>query len=257
MYGAIIGDISGVEYEFQKEPIENLKVMENISSFSDDTVLSIALMDFLNNNNLNENNLTELAKTYKEYAKKYFDKGFGSGFKEWVMSDSLIGYNSWGNGSAMRVSYIGEIAKNEEECLKLAELSALPTHNHPEGVKGAQAIALSVFMAKNNYSKNEIKNKIENLFNYNLNRTINEIKNNYKFHVSCQLSVPEAIIAFLESVDFESAIYNAIIINGDCDTQACMAGAIAEAYYKHIPRKFIDKCNKIIPIEFIKIINRI
>lgn len=256
MYGAIIGDISGIKYEFQKEPIENLKVMEDIDSFSDDSVLSMALMDFLIHNELTENNLDKLAIKYKEYAKRFINKGFGAGFLEWVHSDSLVGYNSWGNGSAMRVSYIGEIAKTEEECLRLARLSALPTHDHPEGIKGAQAIALAVFLAKTE-SKEIIKNRIVELFNYDLDRTIAEIIPTYKFHVSCQLSVPEAIIAFLESTNFESAIYNAIILNGDCDTQACMAGAIAESFYKDIPKEFVLKAKSVLPLDFIELIEGI
>ncbi len=255
MYGAIIGDISGIKYEFQKDPIVDLKIMEDIESFSDDTVLTVALKDFLTNNELTEDNLELLALKYKEYAKRFLNKGFGSGFLSWVLSDSLVGYDSWGNGSAMRVSYIGEIAKTEEECLRLARLSALPTHNHPEGIKGAQAIALAVFLAKTE-TKETIKNRITELFGYNLDRTIAEIIPTYSFHVSCQLSVPEAIIAFLESTDFESAVYNAIILNGDCDTQACMAGAIAESFYKKIPEEFILKARSVLPIDFIELIDK-
>lgn len=255
MIGGIIGDIAGIQYE--REPAkEGFIVMDNVSEFSDDTILTIALTKFLKENELTESNLDQLALMYKDFTRRYLCNGFGSGFINWVNSDSLVGYDSWGNGSAMRVSYVGHIAKTKEECLELARLSAMPTHNHIEGIKGAQAIAYSIFLAKNGKSKEEIKTAIETEFDYDLNRKIVDIKENYSFDVSCPGSVPEAIIAFLDSTDFRSAIYNAIILGGDSDTQACMAGSIAEVYYKEIPEEFIIKAKSLLPKEFIDILEK-
>lgn len=248
MLGAIIGDIAGIPYE--REPAKaDLIVMEKADSFSDDTILTMAIADFCQKNELSEENLEKLALTLKDFTKRYPNEGYGSGFLAWVASDLLTGYDSWGNGSAMRVSYIGYTAKSIEECLEKAKLSALPTHNHEEGVKGAQAIALAIHLAKTE-SKETIKKEIEKRFDYDLDRKLEDIRPEYSFDVSCQGSVPEAIIAFLESTDFESALYNAITLGGDSDTQAAMAGGIAEAFYKEIPDWMAEKAFKIIPDEF-------
>ena len=162
---------------------------------------------------------------------KYINVGFGHAFKCWLRSDSPKPYNSWGNGSAMRVSSIGLACGTLQEVLDLAEQTASITHNHPEGIKGAQAVAASVYLAYWGFSKLNIKDSIEKTFEYNLNRSIEDIRETYSFDSSCQGSVPEAIIAFLESTNFEDAIRLAVSLGGDADTQASIAGAIAESYY--------------------------
>ena len=174
---------------------------------------------------------------------------------EWISASSPLPYNSWGNGSAMRVSPVGYAFNSEKEILEYAKKSAEVSHNHLEGIKGAQATAMCIFLARNGNSKEEIKNYITNQFDYNLSETIDEIRPNYHFDVSCQGSVPQSIIAFLESSDYESTIRLAISIGGDSDTIACIAGGIAQAFYKIIPQKIVEKSLELLPTEFITIID--
>ena len=173
---------------------------------------------------------------------KYPRAGYGESFGFWLRQEYPQPYNSWGNGAGMRVSPVGLYAKSIDEALKLAELTASVSHNHPEGIKGAQAIAASVFLCKKGKPKQEIKRYVEDTFEYSLNRTIAEIRPNYCFDVSCQGSVPEAIIAFLEGNSFEEVIRLAISLGGDSDTIACMAGAIAACCYE-IPQEIAEKCD--------------
>ena len=171
----------------------------------------------------------------KTYCLNYPNAGYGGSFAAWATSEFLNPYNSWGNGSAMRVSPVGYAFDDLDRVLLEAKNSAGVTHNHPEGVKGAQAIASAIFLARTGKSKLEIKDYIRSTFSYDLDRTLDTIRPDYSFEVSCQASVPEAIIAFLESTDYEDAIRNAISLGGDSDTQACMAGGIAEAFYGGVP----------------------
>lgn len=249
MLGAIIGDICGSIYEFNPVKVADFDLMTDGVKFTDDTVLTIAVADAIINNK-------DFGKTIKKYAIDYPKRGYGLKFYEWIHSNSLKPYGSYGNGSAMRVSSVGFYSNTIKEVLEKAKQSAEVTHNHYEGIIGAQAVALSIFLAKTNHTKKEIKTEIETRFGYNLNRTIKNISKLCRFDETCQGSVPEAIIAFLESTDFESAIKNAILIKGDADTQACIAGAIAEAYYKEIPEYLQDKAYTIIPQEFKIIIDR-
>ena len=249
MLGAIIGDICGSIYEFDCVKVDEFDLMTDGVNFTDDTVLTIAVADAVINNK-------DFGKTIKKYALDYPKRGYGFKFNKWIHSNTLKPYGSYGNGSAMRVSSIGFYCNSIDKVLEKAKQSAEVTHNHYEGIIGAQAVALSIFLARNNYTKTEIKIEIQNRFGYNLNRTIQDISKNYRFDETCQGSVPEAIIAFLESTDFESAIKNAILIKGDADTQACIAGAIAEAYYKKIPKYLKDKAYAIIPQDFQMIIDR-
>ena len=166
------------------------------------------------------------------------DAGYGGKFYDWLFNPTRLWsdgkrrpYNSWGNGSAMRVSAVGWMFKSIEETERVAEISASITHNHPEGIKGAQATAAAIFMARNGANKDEIRDYVSNKFQYDLKRTIEQIRPDYNFEVSCQKSVPEAIISFLEGKDYESTIRLAISLGGDADTQACIAGGIAEAFY--------------------------
>jgi len=235
MIGSIIGDVVGSTFEFHKEKYkEGFELFSDESTFTDDTVLTIATADCI----LNDKDFTQ---TYQLYARKYIDSGYGGMFREWIASENPQPYNSFGNGSAMRVSPIGFFYDTLEETLDMAKRSAEVTHNHPEGIKGAQAIASAIFLARKGWSKEDIKDYISSTFNYDLNRTIEEIIPTYKFHVSCQRSVPEAIIAFLESTDYESCIRLAISLRGDADTLACMAGGIAQAFYNDIPTNIVSE----------------
>ena len=181
----------------------------------------------------------------QELGNRYPTAGYGGNFIAWLREDEPQPYNSWGNGAGMRVSPVGLYAKTLDEALALAALTASVSHNHPEGVKGAQAIAACVFLCKEGKSKQEIKEYIENTFYYNLNRTIAEIRPRYEFNESCQGSVPEAIIAFLEGNSFEEVIRLAVSLGGDSDTIGAMAGAIAACCYE-IPQYISDKCNAIL-----------
>ncbi|CAI8214963.1 MAG: ADP-ribosylglycohydrolase family protein [Sulfurovum sp.] len=249
MLGAIIGDICGSYYE--DSPVEdyNFELLRDISNYTDDSILTIATVYSILNNE-------SYTKIYKLLAKIDIHRGFGNNFINWVESDNNKPYYSYGNGSAMRVSPVGYIYNTVEETLIEAKKSAEVTHNHPEGIKGAEAIALCVFLARIGKTKEEIKKEILNRYKYDLNRTIKEIKPSYQFDVSCQGSVPEAIISFLESNDYESSVRNAIYLGGDSDTLACMSGSIAEAYYKEIPKPYFIKVLSIMPPNYAEIINQ-
>jgi hypothetical protein len=181
----------------------------------------------------------DYARQLRSFGRRYPDAGYGSSFRRWTAADRAEPYNSWGNGSAMRASAVGWAFDSEEDVLRQAELTALPTHNHPEGIKGAQAVALAVFMARKGVSKEKLRASLSSRFDYDLGRTVESIRPNYGFEVSCQASVPEAVIAFLDSADFEDAVRNAISLGGDADTQACVAGAIAEAFYRGVPPRVL------------------
>ncbi|NES82238.1 MAG: ADP-ribosylglycohydrolase family protein [Moorea sp. SIO2B7] len=230
MLGAIAGDIIGSVYERRSNNIKtkDFPLFSPKSRFTDDTVLSVAVTDVILNGG-------EYADKIKQYYRRYPYAGYGGNFKFWAKYNSNEPYNSWGNGSAMRVSPVGFAFKNLEEVLNEAKRSAEVTHNHPEGIKGAQATATSIFLSRTGKSKSEIKSYIETTFDYNLSQTLAEIRPNYGFDVSCQGSVPQAIISFLESTDFEDAIRNAISLGGDSDTIACITGGIAQAFYGGVP----------------------
>ena len=223
--GAIIGDIIGSFYEFCNCKSTNISLFTGSSQFTDDTVMTIAVADWL----LSE---VPLQKTMSDWGQEYPNKGYGGMFYEWLFySKDKEPYNSFGNGAGMRVSPCGYYANSIEEALELARQSAEVTHNHPEGIKGAQAIASAIFWAREHKAKDEIRDYIEKTFGYNLHRTCDEIRPTYQFDETCQGSCPEAIIAFLDSHDYESAIRLAISLGGDSDTIACMTGGIAAAYY--------------------------
>jgi len=246
--GAIAGDIIGSVYEWHNVKTIDFKLFRHKSTFTDDSVLTLATMDAI----LNQRNYTE---SYQLFGRNYPHRGYGGHFHSWIYSENPEPYNSWGNGSAMRVSPVGWYGNSIEEVMAEAQKSAEVTHNHPEGIKGAQSTAIAIYMARIGKNKEEIKKYIMDTFQYNLERKINDIRPNYEFDVSCQGSVPEAIIAFLESTDFENAIRLAISIGGDSDTIACIAGGIAEAYYKTIPDYIIENILKLLPNELVKIID--
>jgi ADP-ribosylglycohydrolase len=199
-------------------------------------------------------NNVDYTKAYQNFGREFPHRGYGGHFCSWIYSENPEPYNSWGNGSAMRVSPIGWYCNSIDEVLSEAKKSAEVTHNHSEGVKGAQATAAAIYMARTGKSKNEIKNFIVNTFDYDLNRSLDVIRPHYEFDVSCQGSVPEAIIAFLESTDFENAIRRSISIGGDSDTIACITGGIAEAFYQNIPKEIIENVLRILPQKLINII---
>lgn len=182
----------------------------------------------------------DYADTYRKYYRRYPYAGYGGYFRKWAFTPGAGPYNSLGNGSAMRVSPIGFAYKTLDEVLKQAKESAQVTHNHPEGVKGAQAVAVAVFMARTVKSKREIKEFIEKNFHYDLGESLEDIRRWYGFDPTCPGSVPQAIIAFLESEDYEDTVRKAISLGGDSDNLACMAGGIAEAYYREVPKKIKD-----------------
>lgn len=228
MLGAIAGDVIGSIYEVLPMKRKDFKLFSFASHFSDDTVLTYAVAHSILTG-------TSYASNFKKCFWRYPLAGFGQRFTCWAMSNRKEGYNSWGNGAAMRVSPIAWAYDNLGDVLKEAERCTATTHNHPEGIKGGQATAAAIFLARQKKTKLEIRDYIEQTFNYDLHRTIDEIRPNYKFEVSCQKSVPEAIIAFLESTDFEDAIRNAVSLGGDSDTIAAITGGIAEAFYGGVP----------------------
>jgi len=235
MLGAIIGDIVGSIYEWDNIKTKEFHLFKETCFFTDDTVMTIAIAEGLINGGSEDN----FIQAMKKYGRLYPDAGYGGNFNYWIFSDSTSPYNSFGNGSAMRVSPVAWFFDNLEDVEKYAEISSSVTHNHPEGIKGAKATAACIFLARSGKSKDEIKSYIESKYGYNLNRSLNEVRENYYFNETCQETVPEAIIAFLESTDFEDAIRNAISLGGDSDTLAAICGSIAEGAYG-IPKEIRD-----------------
>jgi ADP-ribosylglycohydrolase len=228
MIGAIAGDIIGSVYEFDSIKTKEFPLFSPFCSFTDDTVLTVAVADAI---------LTgrSYLESIREIGRRYPNAGYGGLFFGWLHSEDSRPYNSWGNGSAMRVSPVGFAFQDEDSVLKEAARTAEITHNHPEGVKGAQATALAIFLARTGRSKNEIRKAIQTRFGYDLDRTVDEIRPSYSFNESCQQTMPEAIIAFLESTSYEDAVRNAVSLGGDSDTLACITGGIAEAFYGDVP----------------------
>ena len=241
--GAIAGDVIGSIYEFHNIRTVDFPFLHEKCDFTDDSVLTIAVADCI----LHQK---DFGKTIWEYAKKYPHRGYGGGFMQWILRGDLKPYGSFGNGSAMRVSPVGFAYNDIETVLSVAKQSAEVTHNHPEGIKGAQAIATAIFYARTGKSKAFIKDYISTTFDYDLNDTVENLQKTYHFDETCQGSVPQAIIAFLESSDFENAIRLAISIGGDSDTIACMTGGIAAAFYAEIPGEIIRFVSKKLPKEF-------
>jgi ADP-ribosyl-[dinitrogen reductase] hydrolase len=249
MLGAIAGDIIGSVYEAHPIKYTGFPLFSHYASFTDDTVLTVASAYSILEN-------VDYANAFKTFGQKYPHAGYGASFYQWIFSPYSGPYNSWGNGSAMRVSPVGFAFDSIDDVLREAERSAAVTHNHPEGIKGAQATALAVFFARKGESKEYINREISSRFAYNLSRTLDEIRPAYSFDVSCPGSVPESIIAFLESRDFEDAIRKAVSLGGDSDTMACIAGGIAQAFYKEIPEIIIKNVREQLPEEFLVIIDR-
>jgi ADP-ribosylglycohydrolase len=247
MLGAIVGDIIGSTREVNNIKNYNFDLFPPGTGFTDDSVLSIAVADCLLFGR-------PYVDTFKTYFKKYQHLGWGGNFIKWASGSNVDPYNSFGNGSAMRVSSVGWAYNSLEKVVMAARKSAMVTHNHVEGVRGAVAVAAAIFLARNGYDKNSIRDTIHGITGYNLTRKLCDIAPGYKFDVSCQGSVPEAIIAFLESNDFEDAIRKAVSIGGDSDTIACMCGGIAEAFYGGVPQDIADAAVKYLDPELLKIV---
>lgn len=229
MIGAIAGDIIGSVYEWNPIKTKDFPLFTDRSTFTDDSVLTIALADtILRGKPFGEN--------LKIFFRRYPGRGYGAAFSQWAQGSSLNPYGSWGNGAAMRISPVGFAFDDLDTVLrKAAEFTAV-THNHPEGIKGGQAVAAAIFLARSGKSKEEIKEFIEIHFGYDLSRPVDEIRPTYSFDESSQGTVPPAIRSFLESSDFEDAIRTAISLGGDSDTLACITGGIAQAFYGGIPK---------------------
>lgn len=241
MIGAIVGDIAGSVYEWNNIKTKEFPLFSPECFFTDDTVMTLAIADGLMNGGSRE----AFIKAMKKYGRLYPYAGYGSRFGNWILTDDTSPYNSWGNGSAMRVSPVAWAFNTLSEVEEYAEICAAVTHNHPEGIKGARATAAAIFLARTGATREEIREYIEKQYGYDLSRTLDVIRPNYRFDESCQGTVPEAIIAFLESVSFEDAIRNAISLGGDSDTLAAITGSIAEAAYG-IPKDIKDKAMSIL-----------
>lgn len=228
MLGAICGDVIGSVYEHRQIKTKVFDLFDPFCRFTDDTVLTVAVAYAI----VNE---TPYSDALRSIGRLHPHAGYGRSFIDWLRSDEPGSYGSWGNGSAMRVSPVGFAFDTEADVLAEAERTAVVTHDHPEGVKGAQATALSVFLARKGATKETIRERIGRGFEYDLNRSVKDIRPSYAFDVSCQGSVPQAIIAFLDSESYEDAVRNAISLGGDSDTLACIAGGIAEAFYGGVP----------------------
>lgn len=249
MLGAIAGDVIGSVYENHVIKTEDFPLFHPRCRFTDDTVMTVAIAYAILESK-------DYALALKNFGRKYPNAGYGSAFIDWIFEDDVRPYNSWGNGSAMRVSPIGFAFNDFESVLLEAKRTAEVSHNHPEGIKGAQATALAVFLAQQGESKEEIRSQIAQRFGYDLNRTVEKIRPSYHFDVSCQGSVPEAIIAFLDSHNYEDAIRKAISLGGDSDTLACIAGGIAQAYYKSIPLEIVSTVRRILPEDLLQVVDK-
>ena len=228
MIGAIIGDVVGSVYEFNNHRSKEFPLFQVKSSFTDDSVLTFATAKVLLDGG-------DYATTYQRFARVYPHRGYGGRFSRWIKLDDPKPYNSFGNGSAMRVSPVGFAFADAETTLAESKRSAEVTHNHPEGIKGAQSVAAAIFLARTGMDRDGIRAELEGRFGYNLHRPWEEIQPGYSFDETCQGSVPEALICALTSTSFENAVRRAVALGGDADTQAAIAGSVAEALYGGVP----------------------
>ena len=265
MLGAIIGDIVGSRFEFDNHKSKEFGLFggdglrRRPCNFNDDTVLTAAVADALMTvGKLFDEKTLIGTLIYKmhEYGRLYPNAGFGGKFFDWLYEGRVEPYNSFGNGSAMRVSPCAWCAETLEECLKLAEISAAVTHNHPEGIKGAKATAAAIFLAREGKRKEDIRHYIEeNYYPHAFEKTLDEIRPTYKFNETCQETVPQALEAFYESTSFEDAIRCAVSVGGDSDTLACITGSIAEAFYG-IPKEIEEKACSFLDDRIGKVVDR-
>ena len=263
MIGAILGDMIGAPYEFDRgDKTKDFPLFSRESQFTDDSVMTIAVAEALLDLSEHESELDDelvrsaVTKSMRAWGKRYPNAGYGVRFYNWLFfTDEPRPYGSWGNGSAMRVSAAGWLYDSLEETRRIARLTADVTHNHPEGIKGAEAAASAIFMARSGYTKDEIREYIISEFDYDLSRTCDEIRPGYHHVEACQVTVPEAVTAFLEGKDFEDVIRTAVSLGGDCDTLTCIAGSIAEAFYG-VPEEMKEECRKRLTDEMVEVVER-
>ena len=248
MYGALLGDMIGAPYEFDRgDKTKEFPLFSADSTYTDDSVMTVAvaeaLLDARDQGVENDEAAVKklLVDSMRRWGRKYPYAGYGTRFSSWLEEDDMGPYGSYGNGSAMRVSPAGWLYDDLDTTRRIAAWTAGVTHNHPEGIKGAEATASAIFMARNNADKNEIRDYIIREFGYDLSRTCDEIRPGYHHVESCQKTVPEAVTAFLEGNDFEDVIRTAVSLGGDCDTLTCIAGSIAEAFYG-VPIGLMAEC---------------
>lgn len=252
MLGAIVGDIIGSAYEFKNTKRKEFHLFTPRSKFTDDTVMTLAVARWMCDDK--EHRKETLVQRMQELGRRYPTAGYAGSFMRWLYNPEPQPYNSYGNGSAMRVSPVAFYAHSLQEALGLAKISAEVTHNHPEGIKGAQAIASSIYLARHGATKKEIKSYVEEQFHYDLSRQLDDIRPTYSYDMSCQNTVPQALLAFLEGVNFEDVICSAVSIGGDSDTIAAMAGGIAQAFYV-IPKKLSSYCYALLTPELRGVLN--
>ena len=234
MIGAIAGDIIGSVYEWDNIKTKDFPLFSDRAFFTDDSVLTVALADSILTG-------TPYADNLRKYYNLYPDAGYGGSFHRWAQDKNAGPYNSWGNGAAMRISPVGYAYNDLDSVLQKAAEYTEITHNHPEGIKGGQATAAAIFLARTNKSKDEIKDFIETMFQYNLSTHVDKIRPDYSFDVSSQGTVPQAIRAFIDSTNFEDAIRTAVSLGGDSDTLTCITGGIAQAFYGEVPSEIVEK----------------
>lgn len=267
MLGALIGDTIGSVYEFHNIKTTEFPLFSSQSTFTDDSVMTMAVAEWLLKGK--ERTMDDLEDAMVSLARRFPNRGYGGGFYRWLFfpnelrsydgqrSDGLRHpYGSFGNGSAMRVSAVGWFYDTLEETEFWAKKSAEITHNHPEGIKGAQATAAAIYRARTGSTKEDIREYIVSRYGYDLSRTCDEIRPTYRFNATCQETVPQAIVAFLESTDFESCIRLGVSLGGDTDTLCAIAGAIAEAFYGSIPEQIVKHEWELLPEVFHVILRR-
>ena len=258
MIGAILGDMIGSPYEFDRSPkTKEFPLFSKYSQFTDDSVMTVAVADALLSTmgKTDDEIKAALVESMQKWGQKYPDAGYGGMFYRWLRSKQPEPYGSYGNGSAMRVSAAGWLYDTMEETRHIARLTAEVTHNHPEGIKGAEATASAIFMARKGSNKEDIRAYIIQEFGYDLSRTCDQIRPTYHHVESCQQTVPEAITAFLEGTNFEDVIRTAVSLGGDCDTLTCIACGIAEAFYD-VPKEMLLECKKRLPDDMLEVITR-
>lgn len=259
MYGAILGDIIGSPYEFDRgNKTKDFPLFSRNSTYTDDTVMTIAVADaFLAISAEMEDDTIKhrVIQKMQKYGRLYPYAGYGGMFRRWLKSPDPKPYGSYGNGSAMRVSSVAWLVEDLDTVRRMARLSAEVTHNHPEGIKGAEAAASAIFLARTGSAKEEIRTYIEENFHYDLSRSCDEIRPNYHHVESCQETVPEAITAFLEGESFEDVIRTAVSLGGDCDTLTCIAGSMAEGFYG-VPEELKAECRKKLPENLLDVLQR-
>ncbi len=258
MIGALMGDIIGSPYEFDRgDKTKEFPLFSRLSEFTDDSVMMIAVAEALlySRGDSDDDIKKTLVSSMREWGKRYPDAGYGGMFYRWLREKDPKPYGSFGNGSAMRVSSAGWLFETLEETRHVAALTAEVTHNHPEGIKGAEAVASAIFLARSGKSKQEIRDYIIREFGYDLSRTCDEIRPGYYHVETCQQTVPEAITAFLEGQGFEDVIRTAVSLGGDCDTLTCIAGSIAEAFYG-VPEDLAAECRSRLPKDMLDVLRR-